>query len=256
MPTIVAHRQNVTADDMIGVPAPGALSGVIVAGGALAPATSYNLCAAAETDHGPTTSSAPAALAPGGGNNAIRIPIPQVAGAQFYDVFCSVDVNPKWVTRVTEAQRAAGGIVTAVGGYAAGGVANALDIGVVGTGVANNAYPFLAAAYSALYVSAAIAAQSVITDGAESCVVLTKFSYDGRATGTTGTFPLFVLLGRNRSQPAVWHKIAQWISHGGTVGGSFSGAQVVDIRGIDEIVLLSPYRGGGSSSWSSWIQLL
>lgn len=67
----------------------------------------------------------------------IDLTIPQVTGATFYDIFLSTDPQPRWVGRISEGQRAAGGceitdvnIVQSGGGNAAGTV----RIRVPGTG--------------------------------------------------------------------------------------------------------------------------
>lgn len=81
-------------------------------------------------------------------NKSVLMTIPQVAGATHYDGFLSVDAAPKWCFRITEAQRAAGCAITAVGVVGAGGAPGVVDIQVVGTGVQttvpeftyNNAY--------------------------------------------------------------------------------------------------------------------
>jgi hypothetical protein len=73
-------------------------------------------------------------------NLTVRAAWAKVTGAEFYDIFCSVDgAAAKWVGRITEAQRLAGGTLTAVNTYAStGGIAGAIDIEVPGTGLAAN----------------------------------------------------------------------------------------------------------------------
>lgn len=81
-------------------------------------------------------------------NKTVDVTIPQSVGATYYDVFFSIDAAPKWVGRVTEAQRAAGAAITAVGTVGAGGAAGVVNVRLVGTGLqttnaifaANNAY--------------------------------------------------------------------------------------------------------------------
>lgn len=77
-------------------------------------------------------------------NQAVRILWASVSGATFYDVFLGTVAQPLWVVRITEAQRVAGGIVSAVGVYGAGGAPGGIDIGIDGTGTASNGNPFLA----------------------------------------------------------------------------------------------------------------
>lgn len=82
-------------------------------------------------------------------DKSIDITIPQSTGATYYDIFLSTATDaPLWVARITEAQRAAGCAVTAVGTVGAGGSAGVVNVQVVGTGLAstnaifvqNNAY--------------------------------------------------------------------------------------------------------------------
>jgi len=73
-------------------------------------------------------------------NLTVRAAFAAVTGATYYDIYCSTDgVAAKWVGRITEAQRASGIKITAVGTTGAGGTAGAVDIGEVGTGIAANA---------------------------------------------------------------------------------------------------------------------
>lgn len=73
-------------------------------------------------------------------NLTVRAAFAAVTGATYYDIYCSTDgVAAKWVGRITEAQRASGIKITAVGTTGAGGTAGAVDIGEVGTGLAANA---------------------------------------------------------------------------------------------------------------------
>ncbi|MDO8313068.1 MAG: hypothetical protein Q7T25_14130 [Sideroxyarcus sp.] len=73
-------------------------------------------------------------------NLTVRAAFAAVTGATYYDIYCSTDgAAAKWVGRITEAQRASGIKITAVGTTGVGGVAGAVDIGEVGTGIAANA---------------------------------------------------------------------------------------------------------------------
>jgi len=60
------------------------------------------------------------------------------AAGTFYDIYCSRSTSAAaalWVGRITEAQRAAGCVITAVGVVGAGGIPGAVDIQVEGTGL-------------------------------------------------------------------------------------------------------------------------
>jgi hypothetical protein len=87
-------------------------------------------------------------------NKTADLTVPQVTGATHYDVFYSTDAAPKWVARITEAQRASGCAITAVGtvtttdGDGWTKSAGKVNIRLVGTGIQtsnavysqNNAY--------------------------------------------------------------------------------------------------------------------
>lgn len=76
-------------------------------------------------------------------NKSVVMTVAAVDGAEFYDLFLSVDAAPKWVGRITEAQRATGIAITAVGVTGASAVgAGKVDIQVVGTGAISTAARF------------------------------------------------------------------------------------------------------------------
>ena len=140
----VLHRSAITAADKLLTPTVGAASAVTEAGSTL-PASAQNYTVSAGNRWGVTVPAATQNITPAA-NQAVRIPITQVAGADYYDIFLSAS-PALWVGRITEAQRASGGfIISTVGNVTAGGGAGAgaVDIGIQGTGVAWNANPFLA----------------------------------------------------------------------------------------------------------------
>ena len=69
-------------------------------------------------------------------NLTVRAAFAQVTGATHYGIYCSRAADPLWVGRITEAQRASGILITAVGVTGAGGTAGAVDIQIEGTGLA------------------------------------------------------------------------------------------------------------------------
>ena len=149
----VLHRSAIVAADKCVVPTL-ATKAQSDTGGTLPASTTYYVTAAPGNLFGTAGAcnvlqQATGAAAPG--THSVLLTIPQVVGATYYDIFFSVDAAPKWIGRITEAQRAAGDFqiqtyatVTASGGNAAGTVL----IGTVGTGIqttnavyaANNAY--------------------------------------------------------------------------------------------------------------------
>lgn len=77
-------------------------------------------------------------------NQAVRLAFAAVTGADYYDIFLSTSsTGPLWVGRITETQRAAGGIISSVGVYSAGGAINSIDVGIDGTGLACSVAPFI-----------------------------------------------------------------------------------------------------------------
>ena len=140
----ILHRNAVTAADKLAVPGALVLTDVNESGSTLAH-SAMNVAVSAYNRWGSTNNTNLATLTPTL-DHAINVAFSQVVGADGYDLFLSTDAAPLWVARITEAERAAGGfIISAVGTVTAGGSAPAgsVDIGIVGTGVANNATPFL-----------------------------------------------------------------------------------------------------------------
>lgn len=142
---LYSHRTGVNAADKLATPVQPTLAAVTEAGSTLAN-VAYNVSLSAGNRWGSTPGGVTQAITPTA-SQAVRVTIAQVAGAEWYDVFLSTGANPLWVGRITEAQRASGGfIISAVGVVSAGGGAGAgqVDLGIVGTGLANNVNPFLA----------------------------------------------------------------------------------------------------------------
>ena len=145
--SVTLHRDVVAAADVVAAPANPTLADRSADSGSLTANTSYKVALVAGNRWGVTTTN-PAVQSTTTANDAnnahvIRVTFSQVAGADYYDVFLSTDAAPKWVARVTEAQRASGIIVSAVGTLIAGGTAGAVDVRVVGTGQQTTAANFL-----------------------------------------------------------------------------------------------------------------
>jgi hypothetical protein len=139
----VLHRSAITSIDKVAVPVTPTLAAVTEAGSTLA-AVAYNVTVSAGNLYGPTGCPATAAITPTA-NQAIRCTITAVTGATYYDIFLSTGTSPLWVGRITSAQLASGGfIISTVGTVTSGGGAGAgaVDLGIVGTGVASNTIPF------------------------------------------------------------------------------------------------------------------
>jgi hypothetical protein len=139
------HRSGITAVDKLAVPSSPTVADVTT-GGSLLANTAYNCTLAAANKWGPTTCPAVGTVTTANdasNTHVARVTTTAVTGATHYDLFLSTAANPLWVARITEAQRAAGVTITAVGTVdPTSPGANLVDIRVVGTGVASNAAPF------------------------------------------------------------------------------------------------------------------
>lgn len=140
-----AYRSAVVAADVLAAPTTSAPSAV--AGGSL-PDGTYHTRVVGINAYGRTVGSTDRTVATSGSNNTVRMPITQLTGATAYDIYCSTDASPLWVGRITEAQRATGIKITAVGTTGAGGTANAVDVEVAGTGLAVGTTAAVSTAYS------------------------------------------------------------------------------------------------------------
>jgi hypothetical protein len=141
-----AHRTGITAVDKVTVGTITAADQPAVAG--VMAAVEHKVAYAPGNAYGTAGASAIVAVTPTL-NKSVDITMPQATGATYYDVFFSTDAAPKWVGRVTEAQRAAGCAITAVGTIdPEGGTEGIVNVRLVGTGIAttnavfaqNNAY--------------------------------------------------------------------------------------------------------------------
>jgi hypothetical protein len=134
----VAYRSAVTAADVVAVP--GTVTCTKQAGGS-ADAGEYTVFVIAGNAYGRTTAKqGNTTVTTETTNLTVRAAFAAVTGATYYDIYCSTDgAAAKWVGRITEAERASGIKIDAVGSTAAGGAAGAVDIEEVGTGIAVNA---------------------------------------------------------------------------------------------------------------------
>lgn len=128
-----SYRSAVNAADVMA--APGTVTCTKQAGGSCA-ANTYNVKVVALNAYGRTTATAGnVAVTTETTNLTVRAAFAAVTGATHYDIYVSTDADPKWVGRITEAQRASGIKLTAVGVTGAGGTAGAVDVEVTGTGL-------------------------------------------------------------------------------------------------------------------------
>jgi hypothetical protein len=130
--TPVLHRSAVVTADVMA--APGTVTCTKQAGGSTDAGVHYVKVVAV---YGRTTATAGnTTVTTETSNLTIRAAFALVTGATHYDVYCSTAANPLWVGRITEAQRLSGIVIDSVGHTTAGGAANSVDIGEVGTGLA------------------------------------------------------------------------------------------------------------------------
>lgn len=140
--TVTAHRATVIATDKLPAITVTAADQTGQAGSLTA--VSHGVAVAPGNAYGSVGASAIVTVTPTV-NKSIDVTVPQSAGAEHYDVFLSTaTTGPLWVGRITEAQRAAGCSITAVGtiGAAGPGGAGKVNVQVVGTGQASTAASF------------------------------------------------------------------------------------------------------------------
>ncbi len=236
----VAYRSAVVAADLLA--APGTVTCTKQAGGA-ATAGTYTVFVVAGNVYGRTTATqGNVTVTTETTNLTVRAAFAAVAGATYYDIYCSVDgAASKAVGRITEAQRASGIKITAVGVTGAGGVAGAVDVEVPGTGLAVNG--------GQLAQNTAYAIPSAIVDCAgfryvDFDLALTR-TYDAVAPALT-VVPFFY-----NTTTATWFAGAlQTISFGGT-SGAYSALQQrlrVEARGNHKMALLVAAIAGTGAS--------
>jgi len=128
-----AYRTAVAAADVMA--APGTVTCTKQEGGA-ATAGTYNVKVVAGNGYGRTTATAGnTTITTETTNLTVRAAFAQVTGATFYDIYCSTDSDPKFVGRISEAQRATGIVLATVNTPTAGGTAGAVDVQTPGTGL-------------------------------------------------------------------------------------------------------------------------
>jgi len=194
------------------------------------------------------------ALAAYGANTgSIRLTFGQCAGADYYDLFLSTDAAPKWVARVTEAQRAAGDYeVTAVGTVAAGGgnPAGSVDVNVAGTGIQTSSSVF---AQNNAWTPGAAGITAIDCSGRETAHVLVKITVtDLRSVPGCSVVPFFA----NQVSAAdwmqgLWTAIAPLV----TKGASLEQAFTLSVKGATGLKILCGDFAGQGTAVSVWVEL-
>jgi hypothetical protein len=245
--TAVLHRNGVTAADALAVPGTLTVTAQTEAGSVLTNVL-RNVAVSAGNRWGVTTTSTGSATPTT--NQAVRIAFAAVPGADYYDIFLSTDAQPKWITRITEAQRAAGGIASAVGGYAAGGAVNSIDVGIDGTGLGNAVAPFAA---NTAYTPGSIASPINCAGFSNAHVLVKATVADLRSLPTVQILPFFA----NDLSPGDWHsRAAQSLAPGVNASSTFAQEFIIPVNGASQMVvaLVSNLAGQGVSV-SAWVQL-
>lgn len=136
----IIHRSDVAAVDKILVGIISAAKNDAVVG--VMAAVEHQVAVAPGNIYGTAGSSALVAVTPTL-NKAVDITIPRMIGASYYDVFFSTDAAPKWLARITEAQRISGCIITDIGTVTTtGATVGKVTVKLVGTGLATTADQF------------------------------------------------------------------------------------------------------------------
>jgi hypothetical protein len=193
----------------------------------------------------------------GNATHCVRITIPQVSGAEGYDVFVSAanaGGNPSYVGRITEAQRAAGAArISAVGVTDASGAGGAgtVDVCVVGTGVTSAAAPFTT---NSAFIPATVAAI-----GQVSCAGFSKAHvYVKVSLADLRVSPSIVLLPFEANQVSG----SDWANMNGTsmtVGMSGTATLLqsftLAVDGATDLVILLSTLTGQTPAVSVWVEL-
>lgn len=140
-----AYRSAVTAADLLAAVGTVTLTDIVAVG--VIAASPNNVKVVAGNTYGRATPSTLVAITPTV-NHQIKVAFAAVTGATYYDIYLSTDADPKWLARITEAQRAAGCLITAVGTVGAGGAAGSAYAALVGTGLQAGTTAAVNTAYS------------------------------------------------------------------------------------------------------------
>jgi hypothetical protein len=261
--TAILHRNGVTAADTLGPFTAGEFTAanVVSVTGFLVHDTAYFMTGIPGNRWGPTTALAADTVTTTNDavdTHCLACTIAQRQGAEWYDLFLSVDAVPLHVGRVTEAQRATGCEILTEGVVTAGGAAGVVNIGCVGTGVAAGAAPF--AVNNAFYP-----ANTGIV--AVSCLGYSKaYIYAQLAVTDLRAVPsvtLVAFLG-NPLVATTWHKVAGFVGVDGTaldldlsaVGDVLCQYGIVEVNGASALKVLVNTIAGHDAAVSVWVQLV
>lgn len=224
----IAHRTGATAaGDLIAAPtitaAKDATTGVMAN-------AAHKVAVAVGTCYGYSARSDIVAVTPDL-NKSVLVTIPQVVGAESYVLFFSTDAAPKRLCEITEAQRAAGCVCTAVETVTTtGGTAGKVLVKLVGTGAQTTAALY---ATSTAIAPGKVAVAGTGTSGSIDCT--------GRQTAYVRAI---VNPGALASMPGLtlypFVKTGDWWAAGASAEletGVRSGTFMSDVRGASEFVV-------------------
>jgi hypothetical protein len=157
-----AHRSNISLPDKLALAAKPTMADVAT-GGALAANTNHYSAVSAGNSFGPsgasTVSDVVKTASDGNATHCYDVTVAQLTGAEYYDIFCSIDAAPRWCGRVTEAQRAAGAKITPVGTIespSAGVAGGVVRVAAISTTLDQTTTTRFLAANSNAYVTGAV----------------------------------------------------------------------------------------------------
>jgi hypothetical protein len=181
-------------------------------------------------------------------NQAVRLAFSAITGADGYDIFLSTSSTaPLWVGRITEAQRAAGGIISSVGVYSAGGAVNSIDVGIVGTGLGPLVAPFSS---NNAYTPASV--KPFDCTGVSRVHALVKLAVtDLRSLPALTIVPFLA----NQASPTDWFQgTPQALSLLSATGQSLIQDFEIDVDGAAGLVVLVDTISGQGAAASVWLE--
>jgi len=181
-------------------------------------------------------------------DKTVDITVPQSAGAEYYDVFFSTDAAPLWLGRVTEAQRAAGCAITAVGVVGAGGSAGVVNVRLVGTGIATTNAVF---AQNNAYTPASVT--EIDTTGRQKAYIYVKSAVTDLRSAPTLTIIPFL---KNQISGEFHQGTAQAVLLLSALGQSLEQVFEVDVDGATGLVVLVGTISGQGATATIHVELV
>jgi len=190
-------------------------------------------------------------------NKTVDLTIPQVTGATYYDVFYSTDAAPKWVGRVTEAERAAGTAITAVGttddtenGYQK--VAGKVNIQLIGTGLATTSAPF---AVNTAYYPTKSGITALSCAGYKTAIISASLALTDMRSAIA--LKLIPFISKKDASPAVWYAgTIQDIAPGSAVGYPLYKTFTVDVHDATDMMILVDTISGQGAAVTVYVEFI